>query len=711
MARTNIFNNLGMPVTNFKGDTKLLFLLVDLPNAPCKRTNEEIEELFFATGGANDYLKTTSNNKCSISRLTTTGTEANGVIRVRLDSSEYLPPSKVQELIKNTLIENTSKINWSELDRNKDKIINSPFVSDGFPVYENEFSIVILYSANSGELGRTGCYQFKSDVVINNIELAHFTFMVLENTKGNNYVHKEIVCHELNHLFAMQDAYLEDARPLTGALSSMSSSYVSPQYDWTADQITRAGSGVTYPDILHRIKNGWAIAEEITTFPFTGKLEQHKAYTLKISETENYLIEYRPYDNYTRNVISGTFVHVISNALVLIWKINREIMTPSFQFSFNIYTDKDRNPIRTLNIISENGNEDNTNNGKCFFTVGDTDRNFKKVKVSVSNGNITLNKIDSNGNINNNLPLDNYPPINMPLPDINGENYFEGNKFVATVKYWEEYLDDININCVDITKKDEPVIAIKNTSKNNKTYTFDMSSLPLGKYTCFLSRHNLTDNISNIIGYWYEKTDGEVSPPEDVLVSSVTLNKKSDTINIGDSFYLYSTVLPSNASNKTLNWSSSNNRIVTVIDGTITGISSGTCTITCSSTDGSNKSDTCVVTVCEVVTPPEDILITNITLNKNSNTVNIGDNFTLTATISPNNATNKSINWSSSNTNIATVTNGYVTTKNKGVCVITCTSTDGSNKSATCNVSVNEIVTNKYLTSNLCTLAINRGGI
>lgn len=77
----------------------------------------------------------------------------------------------------------------------------------------------------------------------------------------------------------------------------------------------------------------------------------------------------------------------------------------------------------------------------------------------------------------------------------------------------------------------------------------------------------------------------------------------------------------------------------------------------------------------------------------------------LTATVTPNETTNKKVKWTSSNNKIATVDkNGYVTAKSKGVARITATTTDGSNLSATCTVTVKQMVTMIVNTMN-----INRG--
>ena len=81
------------------------------------------------------------------------------------------------------------------------------------------------------------------------------------------------------------------------------------------------------------------------------------------------------------------------------------------------------------------------------------------------------------------------------------------------------------------------------------------------------------------------------------------------------------------------------------------------------------------------------VAVTGVSLNKSSATLNVGDTTTLTATVTPSNATNKNVTWTSSNTAVATVSNGVVTAKKAGTATITVKTADG-NKTATCSVTV-----------------------
>ena len=102
-----------------------------------------------------------------------------------------------------------------------------------------------------------------------------------------------------------------------------------------------------------------------------------------------------------------------------------------------------------------------------------------------------------------------------------------------------------------------------------------------------------------------------------------------------------------------------------------------------------DKGENVTETVSEAITLRQ--LVTGITLNQTSATITEGETLQLTATVTPNNASNKTLKWSSNNTGVATVsTNGLVTAKTPGTATITVEAQDGSNKTATCSVTVNK---------------------
>lgn len=184
-------------------------------------------------------------------------------------------------------------------------------------------------------------------------------------------------------------------------------------------------------------------------------------------------------------------------------------------------------------------------------------------------------------------------------------------------------------------------------------------------------------------------------------VTSVSLNTNQLNLNTNGNAILTATISPSNATNKNVVWSSNNENVATVFEGSVTAVAAGTATITVTTEDGG-----CTAQCSVVVT---DIAVTSVSLNKPSTQITKGETETLTATVLPENATNKGIIWSSSNTSVATVSNGTVTAVAAGSAIITATSAADSNKKATCTVTVTTIAVTG-VTLNKTSTSIIRGG-
>ena len=162
-----------------------------------------------------------------------------------------------------------------------------------------------------------------------------------------------------------------------------------------------------------------------------------------------------------------------------------------------------------------------------------------------------------------------------------------------------------------------------------------------------------------------------------VAVTSITLDKTSLSLNEGEEATLTATVKPDNATDKTVTWTSSNTAVATVKDGVVTAVKEGSATITAKA---GSKTATCKVTVSKAV-----VAVTSVTLNKTTLSLKVNQEATLTATVKPDNATDKTVTWTSSNTAVATVNNGKVKGIKAGTAVITAKAGD---KSAKCNVTV-----------------------
>ena len=169
-------------------------------------------------------------------------------------------------------------------------------------------------------------------------------------------------------------------------------------------------------------------------------------------------------------------------------------------------------------------------------------------------------------------------------------------------------------------------------------------------------------------------------------VNSITLSDATTSLWVGKTKALTATANPTTASNTSVTWSSSDNKVAIVSSkGVITAKGKGTCTITCMAADGYGTKSTCEVTVKQQVN--------SISLSDATTTLWLGKTKTLTATVTPTTSSNTAVNWVSSDNNVATVSSkGVVTAKGQGTCIITCTAADGYGTKTTCEVIVKQQV-------------------
>ena len=172
----------------------------------------------------------------------------------------------------------------------------------------------------------------------------------------------------------------------------------------------------------------------------------------------------------------------------------------------------------------------------------------------------------------------------------------------------------------------------------------------------------------------------------EIKATSIKLNKTSINCKVGSENTLTAEILPTNATNKKVSWSSSDTSVATVsADGKVTAKANGTATITCKTTDGSNLSATCIINVTG-----ETVKIKKLRFSKVFVKWGAGRTDTMMPEISPANATNQKLEWESSNPDVLKVdANGKITGVSSGVVLLTCKTTDGSNKKSTCIVTVN----------------------
>ena len=183
---------------------------------------------------------------------------------------------------------------------------------------------------------------------------------------------------------------------------------------------------------------------------------------------------------------------------------------------------------------------------------------------------------------------------------------------------------------------------------------------------------------------------------QEVRVESVSISPASKELTVGETLQLSATVSPSMATRKDITWSSSKSSVASVsASGLVTALGEGTTTITAAA-DG--KKGECTITVSKAF-----VAVSEIKLGKTELTLYEGEEETLTASVLPDNATDKTITWTSSDKSIASVESGKVKAVKKGEAKITASAADGG-VTASCNVVVRVAVESVFINKSIVSL-------
>lgn len=258
-----------------------------------------------------------------------------------------------------------------------------------------------------------------------------------------------------------------------------------------------------------------------------------------------------------------------------------------------------------------------------------------------------------------------------------------GSKVTKSIEF---YIQNNGDHSVDLTKcvikkksTDAIVSSTTNTSllgilapNDKKTLSFTINE-DLSPYSFYYEwTYTFDDNT-----YIFDSRDSKN------LVQTLSFDKSCVSVEIGQQKQLSVTIMPSNATVKTLRWESSDENIVEVHDGVVTGKSLGTTNVIAYTMDGTNISATCQVTVID-----EIINVTSLTLSESSLNLVKGDTYNLTFSILPQDATNKTVTWNTSNPLVATIEDGLITAVGIGNAKVTASANDDSGLSATCDIIV-----------------------
>ena len=231
-------------------------------------------------------------------------------------------------------------------------------------------------------------------------------------------------------------------------------------------------------------------------------------------------------------------------------------------------------------------------------------------------------------------------------------------------------------NLKEIVSLSENPPACENNSFDSENYTNSTLYVPKDSYAKYFI-NDVWGQFNNIV-----KLEN--------LVSNISINSSSISLELGKTTTLSATVLPSSATFPNLYWESNNENVATVDQtGKVTAHSKGEAIITAKSMDGSNITASCVVKVFTYD-------VESITLSQHDATLAIKDKVTLKYTITPSYVTDNSVTWSNSNPSVASMaknSDGSVTIscQEEGETIIKVTTNDGTNLSDSCKITVYRI--------------------
>jgi len=288
----------------------------------------------------------------------------------------------------------------------------------------------------------------------------------------------------------------------------------------------------------------------------------------------------------------------------------------------------------------------------------------------------------------------------------------DGTNAVIDVKVQEKSIavESVSINQDDITidvgKSKRLKTTIKPSDATNQSVTWLSSDTNVATVSSSGNVQGINPGTAKIT---VKTNSGSKTASINVTVKSVQIIKETDikltvptsSINIGKTVTIKGEVLPENATYKNLTWSSSNTNIATIKNGTVYGVAEGNVTITVSSRNGLSKSVNIKVS---------SIPVSSISLSDEKRKINIGEEYSLIATISPSDASNKNLTWTSSNASVITVNaKGLVTPHSVGTATITAKSYNG--KTASCVFTVtNEAIMPKSVSISKSQVEVKKNG-
>ena len=418
-----------------------------------------------------------------------------------------------------------------------------------------------------------------------------------------------------------------------------------------------------------------SIGFSLTSYKITD-LAQTPSFTAKIlpENTANKNVTWKSSDTSIATVSSSGVIKAVSNGTCKITATTKD--GTNLSASVDIIVDIKANSVAldktSMQITSQNSIN------KLVATVTPTQAN-QKVSWSSSNGNIA--KVDSKGRV---TPVSN-GTCKIIATTTDGTNRTASCDVTVDVKFVTGISFDFNSYTItnvnqtpvfnpNITPSDAEDKSVRWSSSNTKVATVSSSGVikVAGNGTCKITA--TTTDGTNL--------SASFNITVNIKSAKITLDKTKIELTTGKETEKITSSIEPSIANKNVKYTSSDESIATVSsDGVVTAVGSGTCKITAAPTDGSKVTACCDVTV--------DIKTTGMKLDKTNYTFNKAETIKINPVVTPSKASKK-LTWTSSNTKVAIVSSdGKVTPVGKGTCKITATTTDGTNLSASCNITSN----------------------
>ena len=405
---------------------------------------------------------------------------------------------------------------------------------------------------------------------------------------------------------------------------------------------------------------------------------------------QNLIFTYEPNSASVHNFIYSSsdedIVKVDANGKMTAVKKGTAVITVTDKMS-------DVSATQTVNVFENQTIEKiEVSNDDVTLVVDDTIQLYASVKPSDANQSVTWWRVDEK------------IAIVTPSGLVTGVNYGEtkiiatavdGTNAIVNVKVQDKSraVEGVSINqndfSLDVGKTKRLTVKISPPNATDQKVTWSSSNPNIVTVNSNGDVKGIAPGTSTIT---VKTISGGFTASINVTVKKVQIIKETDiqlsipklSIFVGKSTTVQARILPANATYKDLKWTSNNSNVATVSNGTIYGKGEGTAIIKVTSHHGLSKS---------FIVKVSSISVSNISLSDSNRKINIGEQYALIATITPSDATNKKVTWTSSDNSIISVNEkGVVTPHKVGKAIITATTSNGKKASCTFTVTNNIVM-------------------